>query len=420
MALVHRVAGLPGVVIFYFFLVSLTFWLLFRILSRLSGDWLAFFIISLTLAISSSHLLARPHLFSWFFGVLTLDILLRGGRWLFFLPPLTALWTNFHGGFLLGLTLQFIYIFGPLLDNFSESGFKNLGAFWVSNRTRILVLLVSILAVGLNPFGYRLLLFPFQVTETIFSTTIGEWLSPDLQGLWHFRLYLLFIITLLFFSNKYLSWTSRCLLLVLLNAALTHARHFSIAALFLTPFFLEALMPWAEKLRRRFSIRVRSRGRELELSPLSGPMILTVVFGLLICLSWINNSTWTRLADVLIPMPKSYSSAGIEFIGEHRFSGNLFNDYTWGGYLLYGLDPPPKVFIDGRADMYGKKVFEDYLEISRLEVDPIKKFKEYGVTWVVYPPEKGLSRYLELHPAWSEIYRDKQVVILTSEPVNQP
>jgi len=420
MAFIHQVAGLPGVVIFFFFLVSLTFWFLFRTISRLGGDWLAFFILSLTLAISTSHLLARPHLFSWFFGVLTLAILIRGGWFLLLLPPLTALWTNLHGGFLLGLTLQGIYLLGPLLDHVEASGMTNLRSFYLANRLRILVFLLSILAVGLNPFGYRLLFFPFQVTETIFSTPIGEWLSPDLQGLWHFRLYLLFIIILLFFTARHLSWTSRCLLLVFLNAALTHARHFSIAALFLTPFFLEALGPWTERIRKRIRRRFPARGTELALSPISGPLAMTLICSLLLFLGWTKNPWWGELADELVPMPESYSQAGIDFIGGKKFSGHLFNDYTWGGYLLYGLNSPPSVFIDGRADMYGKEIFEDYLKITRLEVDPIEKFAEYGVTWVVYPPGKGLTRFLLLHPDWNEIYRDEQISVFSSERQDQP
>jgi hypothetical protein len=38
-----------------------------------------------------------------------------------------------------------------------------------------------------------------------------------------------------------------------------------------------------------------------------------------------------------------------DFISSHKLAGNMYNDYTWGGYLIWRLGPERKVFIDGRA-----------------------------------------------------------------------
>ncbi len=38
-----------------------------------------------------------------------------------------------------------------------------------------------------------------------------------------------------------------------------------------------------------------------------------------------------------------------EFISSHKLAGNMYNDYKWGGYLIWKLGPERKVFIDGRA-----------------------------------------------------------------------
>ena len=45
----------------------------------------------------------------------------------------------------------------------------------------------------------------------------------------------------------------------------------------------------------------------------------------------------------------------------------MFNEYALGGYLLYALNPPPKVFIDGRADMYGEQILSDYRQNPIIE-----------------------------------------------------
>ena len=107
MAACHSIGGLPLVVIFYFLLIAFTYWLLFKIANRYAGEWASFFSVFIAILISNNHLLARPHIFSWFLGVITLYILHKGGRRLYFLPPLIALWSNLHGGVVLGLLLHF-------------------------------------------------------------------------------------------------------------------------------------------------------------------------------------------------------------------------------------------------------------------------------------------------------------------------
>lgn len=118
MAWSHQHAGLIGTALFFFAIAALSFWLLFRIVSSLTGDWTAILAVSVAFYFSMSHLLARPHVFSWLFGVLTLFALYKGGRWFWILPPLTALWANLHGGFILGLALQGLWIGGAALERF--------------------------------------------------------------------------------------------------------------------------------------------------------------------------------------------------------------------------------------------------------------------------------------------------------------
>jgi len=43
--------------------------------------------------------------------------------------------------------------------------------------------------------------------------------------------------------------------------------------------------------------------------------------------------------------------------------GNLFNHYTYGGYLIYRLHPRAKVFVDGRTFIHGKQNLDRYFEI---------------------------------------------------------
>jgi hypothetical protein len=94
---------------------------------------------------------------------------------------------------------------------------------------------------------------------------------------------------------------------------------------------------------------------------------------------------------------------------KHLEDKRLFNDYMWGGYLVYLKIP---VFIDGRADVYWKNsdVFEDQLGTVRLTKDPIEIFEKYNVEQVIIPVDKPLDIYMR-RSGNSEIYRDEIAVI---------
>src|SRR6059058_1463379 len=48
----------------------------------------------------------------------------------------------------------------------------------------------------------------------------------------------------------------------------------------------------------------------------------------------------------------SFPIKGAQLLAEGNWPGPLYNDYNWGGYLIWSLYPARKVFIDGRAEIY--------------------------------------------------------------------
>ncbi|MDT8335852.1 MAG: hypothetical protein RQ753_09145 [Desulfurivibrionaceae bacterium] len=230
MAAIHRVAGLDGVALFSLLIAAFTFWLLFRLLNHFHGEGLAAFSVTVAALLSLPHLLARPHIFTWLFGVTTLYILTVRRDKLYLLPLISLVWANLHGGFLFGIVLQVFFIAGFILDNHPRTLTDRqewLGLLGQS-RKPLLILTLSILAAALlNPHGYKLFLFPFQVSKEIFMNNIGEWIAPNLRSDWSFRYYLLGIIFLLTFNRHRINWTNRLLLIFFINAALSHGRHIS-------------------------------------------------------------------------------------------------------------------------------------------------------------------------------------------------
>jgi hypothetical protein len=413
MAIFHRIGGLPLVVIFYFLMIAFTYWLLFKIANHYAGEWSSFLSVLIAIVIASNHLLARPHIFTWFFGVITLYALQKGGRQLFLLPLLIALWSNLHGGVVLGLLLQGIFIAGNILERRTlKALLRNWKSAIYECKLPLLILLLSIFAVGINPFGYQLFAFQFQATSDVFSTGIGEWKSPNLRELWYFRFYLISIGMILLLRNTRVTWTDRLLLLLFINASLTHVRHVSLAGIFLTPFIASSLGLCEQRLRS-FQRSVCVQGaKDIPLSSISGPVATLSLFVALVVASMSGLPTWDKMSGTLFSLPENFPSKAVQYIKQSRPEGNMFNEYSLGGYLIYALDSPPPVFIDGRADMYGEEIFTDYISISGLNKDVDELLTEYRIDWVIYPSSTPFIRYLKTGRAWEEVYSDEQATIL--------
>jgi hypothetical protein len=121
MALVHKPLGLTGVVVFFSFLVSLVYCLLFRMIRKNEGNIIiAVLLVLLVMASSTLHWLARPHIFSllliviWYYLIDAFEY--RQKNYLSLLPPIMLLWVNLHGGFITGFILIVIYLFGNFVE----------------------------------------------------------------------------------------------------------------------------------------------------------------------------------------------------------------------------------------------------------------------------------------------------------------
>jgi len=169
-------------------------------------------VMALMLFIGSARFFERPHIFSYLFEAIYLLCYFafrEGGRrraWLYAIPPLHIVWTNLHGGHLQGLFLLVMLAAAELVISFR--------ARWLGLRTQdalegrdvglvCALPLGCLLAALVNPYGYRLVTFPFELTgQEIFMREIYEWQSaliPSYNATAMF-LYYIFWIAILFGS----------------------------------------------------------------------------------------------------------------------------------------------------------------------------------------------------------------------------
>ncbi|HAV76765.1 MAG TPA: hypothetical protein DCX53_05355, partial [Anaerolineae bacterium] len=100
-----------------------------------------------------------------------------------------------------------------------------------------------------------------------------------------------------------------------------------------------------------------------------------------------------------------------QWLIENPQEGNMFNFFTWGGYILYRLWPEQQVFIDGQTDFYGEALSREYVQVESLGEGWEDILTKYNVEWVIIQPEQPLVNGL-LEKSWNVLYQDSTAVIL--------
>lgn len=407
MALVHKVAGLTGIVLFFALLISTTYYALFKVLKiECDNILLATFLVFLVIASSLLHWLARPHIFSYPFIIAYHFILSRyeyhSRNLLYLLPLLMLAWVNLHGGFIVGLILIGVY-FGGNLTRWVISRKAGPNPFRERTLALGLALLGCLLAALFNPHGYEILVFPLKiVSDTYLMDHISEFQSPNFHGVVPFR-YLFFLTLAIFALSRSRADVIEIALLVLFtHMALYSARYIPLFAIVLSPILAKYGAMLLRGLNGRLSNYFKRRSANVALidASVAGYFWPVAVVG--IAVAGIATGRIHFQFD-----PNTKPVAAVEFLKKQRLPGNMFNNDEFGDYLIYAAWPQYRVFVDGRSDMYGASRMRDYTSVTTLAPTWRQLLQEYQVDWVFQPADSPLSTLLLQTNDWKLIYADK-------------
>src|SRR5262249_15488639 len=87
---------------------------------------------------------------------------------------------------------------------------------------------------------------------------------------------------------------------------------------------------------------------------------------------------------------EKYPLKAAEFIAAHGIPGPIFNSYDWGGYLIWKL-PEYRIFVDGRADLYGDSFLESYARTYGVRDNWKAALELWHIQAVVVPARCPLS-----------------------------
>lgn len=362
---------------------------------------------------------ARPHIHSFLLTAVVYYLL-----WLYhhqredhlwWIPGIMVLWANLHPGFAQGFILLALamvaegarWLEGRIAWRRAGAGNEADTLPTVKPVLRLTIIgLVSAAALLVNPFGLSLILHPFRtVAMESIQTAIVEWQSPDfhqpqvLPGLF----LLLATVAALGLSRQRITWPDLAYLGGTLYLALTAVRNMPLFAIAATPILASHLYGWLTEMGYRLNWQ---RPPNRMQTALNAALLAAVLVGATAYVYRILDTPFVQSVE-----RNNYPVAAMQYVAENDWSGPLFNDYGWGGWLIWNWPDYP-VFVDGRTDLYDYAgLLVVYQTIANARPGWEEELDQYGIRLVVIPPSVPLAGALERNEAWEQVYADGVAVV---------
>jgi hypothetical protein len=346
----------------------------------------------------------RPQVFSLaLFALLLLIIRLAedGHRKLLWaVPPLFLVWTNLHGGWIVGLGAFGLWSAWSVLRA-DRCGF--------GRSFLVFVALAAVLATLVNPYGWRLWQF---LGETVrFSRNITEW-QP------------LFTLP----TAALIPWGTAT---VLATVAIAYRRssvnigHVAIVAFYwissirvnrLDAFFvISVVMLLGPDIAAAYD-GIRQRGRRASRPPPGAGKAWTAVAALLLGTVAVG-LTWKNFECVSIEGLHEPEPHAARFVKANRLEGRMLTNFNWGEYAIWHLNPRIKVSMDGRREtVYSETLVTRHNALYQGKAGALTLVDDLEPDYVWLPRDLPPLSNLE-DRGWTRIFDGPKSTILSRKPV---
>ena len=390
--------GLTGIVAYTIGMVLIFTVLLHRMIRHRQPD----FTMGLLLMFIACYCLdplnmPRSWWFTIVFFVLELDILMQvrktgKTRGLFWLPLIFALWANLH--------IQFVYGLIVLLIALVEAVAAQK---WTSIRTRsrfswlLGTFIVCALAVLVNPYGWNIYAVAYQYgTDKDLLYRLSEMQAMAFRSPGDF-------IVLGFALAA--------------TAALAMARRIQLFEILLLAFsifvsFRAQRDAWVVVIAASAIIAPAIRGKRENIFRLkwSGVAAAAAAAGMLVILAFqaihVDNPKMQAVLAEHLPV------RAVEVVKERGYRGPLYNDFGWGGYLIWSLRMP--VSIDGRTNVYGDERIDRFVSVWAGSSDWASDPDLAKAGLIIGPANSALVQLLRMDPRFELAYEDKVAAVFIS------
>jgi len=317
-----------------------------------------------------------------FFSLLWWCLRRRRFGWL---PLLFLLWANFYANFVFGLLLLFLFL-----------GLET----WRQRKISwpfVAVYFLSLMATLVNPYGLFLWkTLSAEAGSLLMRNAIAEWLPPNAHtdfGLFFFA-FLFWLVFLMVRRPKKLDAVEVVLIAVFAGLGIFSIYYIPLLAIVVGPFLVRAI----STISPRPFVKLYATVCLVVFALLVGPLLQLPPAGL-------EGEALAEAGD--------YPYAAVEFLKKNSQDGNIFNDYVWGGYLIWQL-PEVKTFIDGRMPAWREGdnyVFADYLTVTQLKLGWESVLQKYDISYFLIRSDSALTQILKDHPHWNLIYKDQVATV---------
>lgn len=364
----------------------------------------AIIVLIITATMMISQLYARPHVFAWLLMAVWVGTLFdaaeKRARPAWWLALWMVLWANMHLSYTLGFAIASGIALDATLAESTRSARVSRARDWA------IFLFVCGLGVLINPHGWHAITYTIDVMGMKSLSLVNEWKSANFHLLQPILLWIVLVFGLAFAGLLRLSVSRIILVVVLFYLALKHQRYHSMLGL-VSPFVLAA--PFARVWNLRTGTPSKNSG-ELDkvFERFAAKTSWTGFGGAVLVATFL---VWARL-DRFPPQPAKWTTPAnaLAAVDSLHVSGNVFNAYNFGGYLIFRGIP---VFVDGRSDMYGDSLMQEMSDAVRLaSADGLPKLlSRYKITWTMLLPSNSATQLMDRLPEWQRVYTDSVAVV---------
>lgn len=433
----HNAAGLKGIVLIAGAIIA---WFGITLLRRAvvagAHPFIALLVMLLGTGAASIHYLARPHIYtllllSLCMGMLEADRRRQNqktpARYLWWLIPVTLLWTNLHGGFLvlvlvlglatLGNIIETVWEQADLAGGLDLAGRHLASADW-SRSCQYGLLTLGCAAVSLvNPYGWGLHKHVIEYLRSDWiRNIIQEFQSPSFrsESMMQFEVLLFVGLISLGALVRRRRIVESLWILAFAYLALSGARHVPVFVAAVSPLIALEMSWWWRQLAgaaSRKSILGILNQVAADIEPgfrRSSLLPLMFVAGLAVLGS---PTPWpTDFPPEVFP---------VEMVHAHEaqiLQARLLTTDQWADYLIY-LHPEQKVFVDGRSDFYGPEVGNQFLHVINGAPDWSKVMDKFQFNLALLPVDVPLAQLLKQQPVWRVVADNgKQILLARNAP----
>jgi hypothetical protein len=412
----HRIAGLKGIVLLAAVLIGLfALTLVRRMVARDTHLFIALVVALLSVGGCSIHFLARPHLMTLLLLSISVWVIegdrKRPNSRIWWLVPLTVVWTNLHGGFLSLIVVLGLATVGSAI----EAWFGSNGT--IRDAVRYGKLTLACAAASLvNPYGWNL---HKHVVEYLRSdwirSVIQEFQSPVFRSENMLQFEALLLIGLIVAGAQFRRWkiVEGLWIVFWAHMALGSVRHAPIFITVTAPIIAAQLSDWWNA----WTAHVKK-------SSLPGILNLMAADAIK---GFRRTSAWPAVAVaalILMGPPMKWPQDFPEFVfpvkivrahSDLILRSRVLTTDQWADYLIY-VNPAQKVFVDGRSDFYGPEVGNDYLRLTAGAWDWRPLMDKYRFDLALLPVDSALSQILKLAPDWRVLEDDGKRILLVHGP----